>query len=334
MQPAAPFNQEQAFVPQAPNVGVFVNNQSAGPHTYPENHLGQLDVNELFSKLLSTGILKASKKETPSQTTSETTETEPASQPSVEEEEDEPMEVQDVPDLKSFAMEDLKQRYESVITHLYSGIQCYSCGMRFTKSQTDVYADHLDWHYRQNRTEKDVNRKITHRRWYYNVQDWIEFEEIADLEERAKSQFFEKVHEEVILKTQEAAKEKEFQSVVAGPAGSDEICDICEEQFEQYWDEEEEEWHLKNAMRVNDKIYHPSCYEDYKNTSSFSDCSPSPSKNILENPLGAVLSLVKEEAVEPPAAEVKQEPTDTTVTSCSETIPLLTEIKTEPGEPD
>lgn len=43
------------------------------------------------------------------------------------------------------------------------------------------------------------------------------------MEERAKSQFFEKVHEEVILKTQEAAKEKEFQSVQAGPAGADEV---------------------------------------------------------------------------------------------------------------
>lgn len=34
------------------------------------------------------------------------------------------------------------------------------------------------------------------------------------------------------------------------------ICEICQEQFEQYWDEEEEEWHLKNAMRVNDKVCH------------------------------------------------------------------------------
>lgn len=43
------------------------------------------------------------------------------------------------------------------------------------------------------------------------------------MEERAKSQFFEKVHEEVVLKTQEAAKEKEFQSVPAGPAGAVEV---------------------------------------------------------------------------------------------------------------
>lgn len=47
------------------------------------------------------------------------------------------------------------------------------------------------------------------------MQDWIEFEEIADLEERAKSQFFEKENEEEVQKSQAAAKEKEFQSVRA-----------------------------------------------------------------------------------------------------------------------
>lgn len=47
------------------------------------------------------------------------------------------------------------------------------------------------------------------------IQDWIEFEEIADLEERAKSQFFEKENEEEVQKNQAAAKEKEFQSVRA-----------------------------------------------------------------------------------------------------------------------
>lgn len=31
------------------------------PHSYPDNHLGQVDVNELFAKLLKTGILKLSK---------------------------------------------------------------------------------------------------------------------------------------------------------------------------------------------------------------------------------------------------------------------------------
>ncbi|XP_064432893.1 pre-mRNA cleavage complex 2 protein Pcf11 isoform X4 [Mirounga angustirostris] len=322
-QPVA-FGQGQQFLPVHPqNPGAFVQNPSGAlPKAYPDNHLSQVDVNELFSKLLKTGILKLS------QPDSATTLNEVAAQPPPEEEEDQ-NEDQDVPDLTNFTIEELKQRYDSVINRLYTGIQCYSCGMRFTTSQTDVYADHLDWHYRQNRTEKDVSRKVTHRRWYYSLTDWIEFEEIADLEERAKSQFFEKVHEEVVLKTQEAAKEKEFQSVPAGPAGAVESCEICQEQFEQYWDEEEEEWHLKNAIRVDGKIYHPSCYEDYQNTSSF-DCTPSPSKTPVENPLNIMLNIVKNELQEPcESPKVKEERIDTPPACTEESIATPTEIKTE-----
>ncbi|NWI50552.1 PCF11 protein, partial [Calyptomena viridis] len=320
-----PYGQGQQYLP---NPGSFVQNPAGAlPHSYPDNHLGQLDVNELFAKLLKTGILKLSKTDSTSAQANET-----SAQPTAEEEEDDQNEDQNVPDLTNFIVEELRQRYDSVINRLYTGIQCYSCGMRFTTSQTDVYADHLDWHYRQNRTEKDVSRKITHRRWYYSLTDWIEFEEIADLEERAKSQFFEKAHEEVVLKTQEAAKEKEFQSVPAGPAGAVESCEICQEQFEQYWDEEEEEWHLKNAIRVDEKIYHPSCYEDYQNTSSF-DCTPSPSKTPAENPLNIMLNIVKQETEEScDSPKMKEEPDDTPPACSEESTPASTDIKTEPEE--
>ncbi|NXD81386.1 PCF11 protein, partial [Halcyon senegalensis] len=320
-----PYGQGQQYLP---NPGSFVQNPAGAlPHSYPDNHLGQLDVNELFAKLLSTGILKLSKTDSTSAQANET-----SAQPAAEEEDDDQNEDQNVPDLTNFVVEELRQRFDSVINRLYTGIQCYSCGMRFTTSQTDVYADHLDWHYRQNRTEKDVSRKITHRRWYYSLTDWIEFEEIADLEERAKSQFFEKAHEEVVLKTQEAAKEKEFQSVPAGPAGAVESCEICQEQFEQYWDEEEEEWHLKNAIRVDEKIYHPSCYEDYQNTSSF-DCTPSPSKTPVENPLNIMLNIVKQETQEScDTPKVKEEPDDTPTACAEESTPASTDIKTEPDD--
>ncbi|XP_062343502.1 pre-mRNA cleavage complex 2 protein Pcf11 isoform X4 [Cinclus cinclus] len=322
---AGPYGQGQQYLP---NPGSFVQNPAGAlSHSYPDNHLGQVDVNELFAKLLKTGILKLSKTDSTSAQTNET-----STQPTAEEEDDDQNEDQNVPDLTNFIVEELRQRYDSVINRLYTGIQCYSCGMRFTTSQTDVYADHLDWHYRQNRTEKDVSRKITHRRWYYSLTDWIEFEEIADLEERAKSQFFEKAHEEVVLKTQEAAKEKEFQSVPAGPAGAVESCEICQEQFEQYWDEEEEEWHLKNAIRVDEKIYHPSCYEDYQNTSSF-DCTPSPSKTPSENPLNMMLDIVKQETEEScDSPKIKEEPDDTPPACVEENTPASTEIKTEPEE--
>lgn len=61
------------------------------------------------------------------------------------------------------------RRHESVVTKLYSGNQCCLCSMRFTASQTDMYADHLDWHFRQNHAGKVASKKITHRRWYYGL---------------------------------------------------------------------------------------------------------------------------------------------------------------------
>ncbi|XP_051533128.1 pre-mRNA cleavage complex 2 protein Pcf11-like [Myxocyprinus asiaticus] len=340
--PAQPFPM-QPNVPQAPNCGVPVPTSSEFQNSYrpppfpgpgvgnvppmigtqpfmPQNQLpfqpgsqfpqpdpeslSQIDVNDLVSKLISTGIIK------PSQTDSTTDSTVSIQSVSVpeEEEEEEQEEDENVPDLTGFVLDDMKQRYDSVVIKLYTGIQCYSCGVRFTASQTDVYADHLDWHYRQNRSEKDISKKVTHRRWYYSLMDWIEFEEIADLEERAKSQFFEKVHEEVVQKTQEAAKEREFQSVKAAADVVHELCEICQEQFEMYWEEEEEEWHLKNAIRVDEKTYHPSCYEDYKNTSSFVECTPSPSKMLTENPL--VDFIKQEQGDEASCSSIKEEPSE------------------------
>ncbi|XP_043547580.1 pre-mRNA cleavage complex 2 protein Pcf11 isoform X3 [Chiloscyllium plagiosum] len=281
-----PFSQSQQYV--TPQSSVPVSQIQQGSSFAPlDNHLGQLDVNELFSKLLSTGILKPNPVDSAPTQSDVVPEGDSQVQAAIEDDEEEENE-ENIPDLTGFQIEELKQRYDGVIGRLYTGIQCYSCGMRFTASQTDVYADHLDWHYRMNRMEKDITKKVTYRKWYYSLTDWIEFEEIADLEERAKSQFFEKVHEEVVQRTQEAAKEKEFQSVPAGPAGVHEVCEICQEAFEQYWDEDEEEWHLKNAIRVDSRTYHPACYEDYKNA-SFTDTTPSPSEAPIENPLHSVL---------------------------------------------
>lgn len=82
-------------------------------------------------------------------------------------------------------------------------------------------------------------------------------------------------------------------------------CEICQEPFETYWVEEEEDWFLKNAVKVDDKVcrgsahplliskmsnknkasdqlfvfppqnFHPSCFEDYKNVSHTSSLTSS-----------------------------------------------------------
>ncbi|KAJ9595834.1 hypothetical protein L9F63_012989, partial [Diploptera punctata] len=131
----------------------------------------------------------------------------------------------------------LKVRQPGVLAILYSGIQCSSCGVRFPPEQTMKYSQHLDWHFRQNRRERDNAHKFPSRKWFYDVSDWIQFEEIEDLEERAQSWF----------ETQATGEEeKEVQEVPS------------------FYNEEREEWHLRCAIRVDGKTYHPLCYGDYK----------------------------------------------------------------------
>jgi hypothetical protein len=54
---------------------------------------------------------------------------------------------------------------------------------------------------------------------------------------------------------------------VCCPAGPDDMnrsCDMCHDQFEQFFNEETEEWNLRSALKIDEKFYHPICYEDYK----------------------------------------------------------------------
>ena len=46
---------------------------------------------------------------------------------------------------------------------------------------------------------------------------------------------------------------------------SHQVCGVCHEQLEQFWEEDEEEWHFKDALRTpDDALYHSYCYVDSK----------------------------------------------------------------------
>lgn len=54
---------------------------------------------------------------------------------------------------------------------------------------------------------------------------------------------------------------------VSCPSGSENVnrcCDMCHDQFDQFYNEETEEWHLRTALKVDGKFYHPICYEDFR----------------------------------------------------------------------
>ncbi|KAJ6647215.1 Pre-mRNA cleavage complex 2 protein Pcf11 [Pseudolycoriella hygida] len=190
----------------------------------------------------------------------------------------------------------LKQRQQSNVHLLFSGMQCSSCGVRFPPEQTKQYSQHLDWHFRQNRRDRDSTRRAHSRPWYYNVPDWIQYEEIEDLEERERN-WFEEQQIAMHLANDDSAQRNEspVPSCVAGPDDVDKTCDMCHEQFETFYNEENEEWHLRKAIRVDGKTYHPLCFEDCK-TSAESDLRDSlQDDNAVEF---ALKNVVTDEPVE------------------------------------
>ena len=69
-------------------------------------------------------------------------------------------------------------------------------------------------------------------------------------------------------------------SCPAGTEDVDKTCDMCHDPFEQFYNEETEEWHLKQAIRVENKTYHPVCYEDYKSSLLFEETA---NTSVLES---------------------------------------------------
>lgn len=203
-----------------------------------------LNFEDLFHKLMASGIIGNLKKDEPVVV--------------------EPIEKEEVemPTIDLSKSETIKKRSNAIITSLFAGMQCSSCGVRFPPEQTMKYSQHLDWHFRQNRRERDASKKAMSRRWYYDVSDWIQYEEIEDLEEREKNWFEKGKEMEVDADVMVNSPEIPLAMCPAGPKGAEETCEVCHDQFDYFFNEETEEWYLKNAMRVEEKAYHPTCYED------------------------------------------------------------------------
>lgn len=218
---------------------VAASSDSSNPPAMPMN------INDLFQKLLATGIINKPNNKDVS--------------PNKEKEKDK------LPVFDLSKPEMLKKRHPSVINAIYSGIQCSSCGIRFPLEQTIKYSQHLDWHFRENRRERDSARRAPARKLYLPLSEWSQYQEIENEDEREKS-WFETQQSEMDSANEDSNQRTASPppSCVAGPNDNNKTCDMCHDPFETFYNEETEEWHLRNAIRVEENIYHPICYEDYK----------------------------------------------------------------------
>ncbi|XP_056632001.1 pre-mRNA cleavage complex 2 protein Pcf11 isoform X1 [Diorhabda sublineata] len=247
---------------------VPANLQPVAPTTIPT-----LNINDLFQKLVASGFVTSTTQPKKPATDISLKESTPPTNneytPQVSSSQNAPpttkFKKNSVLNLKRITFErpeTLRVRQSNLYNMLYSGMQCSTCGMRFTAEASMLYSQHLDWHFRQNRRGKKNSRVATSRRWYYSLTDWKNYEELEDLEEREKNYFDEQKQAEGA--GEDADEDVEIPSVAADPDSTDESCVVCRDKFDQFFNEEKEEWHLKNAIRIDDKTYHPVCYEDFQ----------------------------------------------------------------------
>ncbi|CAG9762223.1 unnamed protein product [Ceutorhynchus assimilis] len=227
-----------------------------------------LNINDLFQKLVASGFVKTQE---PTTTTTVPTSTVSNGKvvanknPIPEPPKQQRRTLSEILKPVTFAQpKTLKMRQGALYSALYTGMQCSSCGMRFPPEASTWYSQHLDWHFRQNRKGKKNARVANSRKWYYSLADWKNYEELEDIEEREKNYFDQQQQQAEVA--EEAEEEQEIPTVQADPATTDERCHVCRDTFEQFFNEEKEEWHLRNAIKIDDKTYHPVCYEDYNQT--------------------------------------------------------------------
>jgi hypothetical protein len=89
------------------------------------------------------------------------------------------------------SQKDIQRVHPDLYYFLYDAIelQCKQCAIRFP-SENDgkaVLQSHLDWHFRQNRRQKDKTKKTISRDWYLTISDWILEQPVEPLEKSIKN---------------------------------------------------------------------------------------------------------------------------------------------------
>lgn len=227
---------------------------------------GPVNMSDLLSKLVKTGLLPqqqpTDKVEAPPQVIAPPTNT---TQPVKSMDEHLPPAIRMNPTLRipdlHLKIPHLKQFYPSLVDLLYAGEQCSQCGLRFTEVASTEYRSHLDWHFQLNRKDKDGLRKIS-RNWFIHPDDWYALKEGEQIEDKVKSNIFEQEQ----LDEEQKVEDGNISCKVL-PGEGNEACHLCGESFEQFWEEDLEEWHFKDAVRTSEGIlYHGDCRREAKDS--------------------------------------------------------------------
>ncbi|KAF1997211.1 hypothetical protein P154DRAFT_296244 [Amniculicola lignicola CBS 123094] len=170
----------------------------------------------------------------------------------------------------------MKQPRLNLISRLYEAIPniCVTCGRRFegTPQGREKKARHMDWHFKVK--DPDAAKRGIHRSWYISEKEWIEYREI---DETAPEQPANGASSRTAAPKKEA-KDK-YVPVPTDPTLVHMPCPICQEKFQATWNVEANDFVWMDAVKVNSKIYHATCWEEYSKGASI--VQPSTPDSVL-----------------------------------------------------
>lgn len=159
-----------------------------------------------------------------------------------------------------------KERSFNPVAHLPN--RCSQCSARFAtgKSGQDRLRAHMDWHFRRNRKERESEGREGNRRWLPRAESWITdvvaTSSTAPGEATGSSSGLGTKVTPAVKAERRAALLKKWIPVPSDPAEAATPCPICKEAFQSEFAEDEEEWVWRNAVKVDNQIFHATCRAD------------------------------------------------------------------------
>ena len=158
--------------------------------------------------------------------------------------------------------EDINRKHPYLYRELYDALplQCKNCGLRFPetadgKARLEV---HLDAHFRRNMKLKEVTKKVLTRDWFAAEEDWILGMENLDTNKQVS--VFEELTADKDASARAGAREVASEKIPAGDDHRPRTCSVCMDKIELYWDDDSDEWILKNAALLDDgEVVHAHC---------------------------------------------------------------------------
>ncbi|PPQ99035.1 hypothetical protein CVT24_003595 [Panaeolus cyanescens] len=164
---------------------------------------------------------------------------------------------------------DLSKTRPKIVKYLYERLssQCKQCGLRFpdTTFGKKTLNDHLDMHFRQNRKAGQNIGRGHSRSWFIGLEDWIQ-DNGGDLKGKGRAEGSASLNSKAAVAVEIAKREADLraQCVIVPPGHEAELvaCPICKESLKSEFQEDDEEWVWRNAVKKDDRIYHATCHAE------------------------------------------------------------------------